>query len=117
MLNNIYTYPVLWAVAFSSLSRHDAAAEGGVQEGDVVIYRLLQPQQNRGWGVGTSAMESHESHGRFSETWVKIHREEQEMPWIKWDFDWDKNSIKNWLFHENTWGSMVMTQDPTDGGT
>lgn len=32
--------------------RHDAAAEGGVQEGDVVIYRLLQPQQNRGWGVG-----------------------------------------------------------------
>ena len=41
------------------LSRHDAAAEGGVQEGDVVIYRLLQPQQNRGWGVGTSAMESH----------------------------------------------------------
>ena len=32
--------------------RHDAAAEGGVQEGDVVIYRLLQPQQNRAWGIG-----------------------------------------------------------------
>jgi hypothetical protein len=62
MLNNIYTYYGQW---LPSLSRHDAAAEGGVQEGDVVIYRLLQPQQNRGWGVGTSTMESH---GHFYET-------------------------------------------------
>ena len=56
----MYIYYLGMAVVWlPSVFRHDAAAEGGVQEGDVVIYRLLQPQQNRGWGVGTSAtMES-----------------------------------------------------------
>ncbi|CAJ1380572.1 unnamed protein product [Effrenium voratum] len=32
--------------------RHDAASEGGVQEGDCVIFRLLQPIRGFAWGVG-----------------------------------------------------------------
>ncbi|CAE7036707.1 unnamed protein product [Symbiodinium natans] len=36
----------------SFVRRHDAAIEGLVSEGSVVIFRLLQPKQGFGWGIG-----------------------------------------------------------------
>jgi len=36
----------------SFVRRHDAAFEGGVSEGDLVIYRLMQSVDGLGWGLG-----------------------------------------------------------------
>ncbi|CAE7409230.1 unnamed protein product, partial [Symbiodinium pilosum] len=34
------------------VKRHDAAVEGLVSEGSIVLFRLLQPQRGFGWGIG-----------------------------------------------------------------